>query len=194
MKKVTPGPAALTPLPFISLSSLLKAASTTGWRLHSKICSTGRTRVSMRWYFSGPLSFRYRRMWSQGEWGSRAGRTGALKHDLLDLAVLELTARTSLIPRVIPLGHKLVQNRNAWTTSRHTRRIMKSPGSPRPSWLSPRLLQKRFQIVVSKSGGHAWRSCLILIGGRRPMERFALIRQRIWRCFMWWSTVNDFYS
>lgn len=37
------------------------------------------------------------------------GRTGALKHDLLDLAVLELMARTSLIPRVIPFGHKLVK-------------------------------------------------------------------------------------
>ena len=65
------------------------------------------------------------------------GRTGALKHDLLDLAVLELTARTSLIPRVILFGHKLVKNRDAWMTSRHTPRIMKSlalpqpPGSPR---------------------------------------------------------------
>lgn len=60
------------------------------------------------------------------------GRTGALKHDLLDLAVLELTARTSLIPRVIPFGHKLVRNRNAWMTSRHTQRIMKSLALPLP--------------------------------------------------------------
>lgn len=60
------------------------------------------------------------------------GSAGALKHDLLDLAVLELAARTSLIPRVILFGHKLVKNQNAWMTSRHTRRIMKSLGLPRP--------------------------------------------------------------
>lgn len=60
------------------------------------------------------------------------GRTGALKHDLLDLAELELMARTSLIPRVIPFGHKLVKNPNAWMTSRHTQRIMKSLASPHP--------------------------------------------------------------
>lgn len=58
------------------------------------------------------------------------GRIGALKHDLLDLVVLELTARTSLIPRVIPFGHKLVRNWNAWMTSRHTQRIMKSLALP----------------------------------------------------------------
>lgn len=150
MKKVTSGPAALAPLPFISFQSPLKAGFTTGWRLHSEIYSIGWTQVSMRWYFSGPLSFRYRRMWSQGEWGSRVGRTGALKHDLLDLAVLELTARTSLIPRVIPFGHKLVRNRNAWMTSRHTQRIMKSLALPLPPWLSSYSVQDQ---SISKSSG-----------------------------------------
>lgn len=47
------------------------------------------------------------------------GRTGALKPDLLDLAALELQARTSLIPRVILFEHKLVKKKS-WTTSRHT--------------------------------------------------------------------------
>lgn len=150
MKKVTHGPAALALLPFIRFSSPLKAGFTTGRRLPSEICSTGWTQVSMRWYFSGPLSFCYRRMWSQGEWGSRVGRTGAQTYDLLDLAVLELTARPSLIPRVIPFGHKLVKNQNAWMTSRHTQRIMKSLASPHPSWLFSYSLQDQ---SVSKLSG-----------------------------------------
>lgn len=108
-----------------------KSSLHTHWRLRSKICPSRWTQVSMRWYFSGPSSFRYRRM--RGEWGSREGRTGALKHDLLDLAVLELTARVSLIPRVIPFGHKLVRNGNVWMTSRHTQRIMKSLALPNSS-------------------------------------------------------------
>lgn len=141
--------------------------------------------MSMRWYFSGPLSFRYRRMWSWGERGSRVGRTGALKHDLLDLAALELAARTSLIPRVIPFGHKLVKNRNAWMTSRHTQRIMKSLALPHPlTLLVPTPKPKHFQIGVCKSHRSARRSRLILIRGRRPMERFVLIRQQICSCFM----------
>lgn len=135
MKKVTSSPVAPASLPSISFQSPLKAGFTAGWRSRSKICSTRWTQVSMRWYFSGPLSFRYRRMWSWEEWRSRVGRTGALKHDLLDLAVLELTARTSLIPRVILFGHKLVKNRKAWMTSRHTPRIMKSLALPQPPWL-----------------------------------------------------------
>lgn len=57
-------------------------------------------------------------------------RTGALKHDLLDLALLELTARASLIPRVIPFGYKFVKNQNVWLISRLPRRIMKSLRSP----------------------------------------------------------------
>lgn len=110
-----------------------KSSLKTRWHSCSKICPTGWTQVSMRWYFSGPSSFRYHRMWSRGEWGSREGRTGALKHDLLDLAVLELTARASLIPKVIPFGHKLVRNGNMWMTSRHTQRIMKSLALPSSS-------------------------------------------------------------
>lgn len=39
------------------------------------------------------------------------GRTGALKPDLLDLAALQLQARTSLIPRVILFEHKLVKKK-----------------------------------------------------------------------------------
>lgn len=115
------------------LGGSTKSRLNTHWRSRSKICPTGWTQVSMKWYFSGPSSFRYRRMWSRGEWGSREGRTGALKHDLLDLAVLELTARASLIPRVIPFGHKLVRNGNVWMTSRHTQRIMKSLALPNSS-------------------------------------------------------------
>lgn len=61
------------------------------------------------------------------------GRTGALKHDLLDLAGLELAARASLISRVIPFGHKLVRNGNVWMTSRRTQRIMKSLDLPNSS-------------------------------------------------------------
>lgn len=82
-----------------------------------------------------PLSVQYRRMWCRREKESERGSEveyGALKHDLLDLAELELNARASLIPGVIPFQHKLVKNLNAWTTSRHTQRIMKSRALPRP--------------------------------------------------------------
>lgn len=75
-------------------------------------------------------------------------RTGAPKHDLLDLTVLDLMARTSLIPRVIAFGHKLVKNRNAWMTSRHTQRIMKSLASAHPPWLSSYPLKNQ---SISKS-------------------------------------------
>lgn len=152
----------------------------------------------MRWYFSGLLSFRYHRMWScwgERERESRAGRTGALKHDLLDLAVLELAARASLIPRVILFGHKLVKNQNAWMTSRHTQRLMKSLAFTPPSLtllVYPLKTKSISKIAGCKSHRSARRSRLILIGGRRQMERFVLIRQQIWRCFMWLSTVNDF--
>lgn len=122
------------------------------------------------------------------------GRTGAPKHDLLDLAALELTARTSLIPGVILFGHKLVKNQNVWTTSRHTQRIMKSLALPHPptTFLVPTPKPNHVQIAGCKSRRSARRSHLIPIGGRRQMERFVLIRQQIWRCFMRLSTVNDF--
>lgn len=143
---------ALVSLSFISFEAPLKKKSlNTHWRSPSKICPTGWTQVSMRWYFSGPSSFCYRRMWSRGEWGSREGRTGALKHDLLDLAVLELTARASLIPRVIPFGHKLVRNGNGWMTSRHTQRIMKSLALP--NYSLNLLLCSLVNQNISKSSG-----------------------------------------
>lgn len=166
-----------------------KSSLKTRWHSCSKICPTGWTQVSMRWYFSGPSSFRYHRMWSQGEWGSREGRTGALKHDLLDLAVLELTARASLIPRVIPFGHKLVRNGNVWMTSRHTQRIMKSLAVPSssPGLLICSLLLRN----VSKSSGlNAQRRETTPNSGRRLMDRFVLIRQQRCCCFKRWSTVN----
>lgn len=189
IKTVTSGPAALAPLSFISCEPPLKAALTTRWCSRSKICPPEWTQVSMWWYFSGPSSFRYRRMWSQGEWGSREGRTGALKHDLLDLAVLELTARASLIPRVIPFGHKLVRNGNVWMTSRHTQRIMKSLALPNssPSLLIHSLLVRN---VSKLSGWNAQRRQTSPNSGRRLMDRFVLIRQQICRCFKGWSTVN----
>lgn len=144
----------------------------------------------MRWYFSGPLSFRYRRMWSWEEWGSRVGRTGALKHDLLDLAVLELTARTSLIPRVILFGHKLVKiGTRGWLPDIHEELWNRWPHPNLPD--SPRTHSKT-EKAECKSSRSARRSHLILIEGRRPMERFVLIRQQICCCFMWLSTVNDF--
>lgn len=161
----------------------------THWCSRSKICPSGWTQVSMRWYFSGPSSFLYRRMWSRGEWGSREGRTGALKHDLLDLAALELTARASLIPRVIPFGHKLVGNGNVWMTSRHTQRIMKSLAFPNSSLtlLKCSLINRN----VSKSLGlNAQRTSLSHYCGRRLVGRFVLIRPQMCHCFMWWSTVN----
>lgn len=147
----------------------------------------------MRWYFSGPLSVRYHRMWSLGEWGSRVGRTGALKHDLLDLVALELTARTSLIPRVTVFGHKLVKiGTRGWLPDIHKElwNLWSYPTLPAsPCTLSK---PKHFQITECKSRRSGRRSHLILIRGRRPMERFVLIRQQIWCCFMRLSTVNDF--
>lgn len=82
--------------------------------------------------------------------GREGGRTGALKHDLLDLPVLELMARSSLISRVIVFGHKLVKNQDAWTTSRRTPRVMKSLASPRPRRLSPPCPLRRSQSVFPK--------------------------------------------
>lgn len=66
----------------------------------------------------------------EGERERESGQEcGALKHGF-DLVELELTVRASLIP----FGHKLVKNRNAWKTSRHTQRVMKSQALPRPSF------------------------------------------------------------
>lgn len=166
-----------------------KSSPNAHWRSGSKICPTGWTQVSMRWYFSGPSSFRYRRMWSRGERGSSEGRTGALKHDLLDLAVLELTARASLIPRVIPFGHKLVKNGNVWMTSRHTQRIMKSLAFPSSSLtlLGCSLVNPN---VPKSPGLNAQRTQPGHDCGRGLMGRAVLIRQQICHCFMWWPTVN----
>lgn len=114
------------------------------------------------------------------------GRTGALKHDLLDLAVLELTARTSLIPWVIPFGHKLVKKSERVDDFQTYTKNYEISGLTPPSMtlLVPTPKPKHSQIAGRKSRRSARRSRLILIGGRRPMERFVLIRQQIWRCFM----------
>lgn len=90
------------------------------------------------------------KLWRVREQSREGGRTGALKHDLLDLPVLELMARSSLISRVIVFGHKLVKNQDAWTTSRRTPRVMKSLASPRPRRLSPPCPLRRSQSVFPK--------------------------------------------
>lgn len=180
-----------TPIPQLPLKAVFTAHA-------FKICPSRWTRVSMRWYFSGPLLFRYHRIWSWKEWRIRVGRTGALKHDLLDLAVLELTTRTSLIPRVILLGHKLVEKKK-WERVDDFQTYTKNYEISGPAPTCPALLRTRSETkafserrgvnhVWGPLGGVTWSRSK----GRRPVERFLLIRQQIWRCFMWLSTVNDF--
>lgn len=159
------------------LQGSTKSSPNAHWRSGSKICPTGWTQVSMRWYFSGPSSFCYRRMWSRGEWGSSEGRTGALKHDLLDLAVLELTARASLIPRVIPFGHKLVKmGMCGWLPDIH-KELWNLWPSPAPPWLSSdarsstqTFLSRRASIVRERSlvtiVGGVWWGGLCLLGSK----------------------------
>lgn len=106
--------------------------------------------------------------------------------------------RASLIPRVIPLGRKLVKkNRNAWTTSRHTQRIMKSqckpstPFSPPSSTPIPTLLLmfSSCQVQIAQ---------LILISGVWEADG-AFFFHTYWVgehafAFSDYQTLNDFFA
>ncbi len=89
----------------------LKAPFTVPGALRVKYIPTDRQNVSMRWDFSG-LSVCYRRMWTE-----------EADDDLLDLGSAGSRGENLINSGVIPLGRKLV---NAWKTSRHIQRIMKS--------------------------------------------------------------------
>lgn len=116
----------------------------------------------------------------------------------------ELTTRASLILRVISFGHKLVENRNAWTTSRHTHGVMKSrapPLSDTPhgntllliSWA--RLSKSHFcteELLTPDQTGGGQYSILWLLGGKwkKKKSHDKSSCSNVQKCSFWRTTIE----